>query len=396
MRLPTKLAVLLTTAAVLGPLMPTATGHQTAARPERGLRITALEPLTGDIAFGSSISERGVVSGTSSAEGGVTHAVIWRNGRATDLGTLGGPGSSSAVLWPNKASSGVVVGISQTDEVDPNNESWSCGFFLPARPGRTCVGVVWKDGDMLALPTLGGPNGFATGANNRGQVVGWAENTVQDGTCAEGQVQQFRAVRWDRLGARTTELLPFGDDSVSAATGINDAGRVIGISGDCDQAVGRLSARHALVWDHGRAMRLRDLGGIAWNTPMSINDRGDVVGFVNRSADDGQDLRPMPVLWTSSGRLHELDLPVGFTFGQALGINAHRQVVGVAYSADFARCTAMLWHDGHAVDLQTRLPSRSWSLCSANDINARGQITGQGTQLASGRDIGFLLDRVTR
>ena len=61
-------------------------------------------------------------------------------------------------------------------------------------------GFVWRDGRMSPLPTLGGDNGFATGVNNRSEIVGWAENETHDPTCDEftntGQVLQFEAVMW--------------------------------------------------------------------------------------------------------------------------------------------------------------------------------------------------------
>ena len=121
-----------------------------------------LRPLAGSTAIGTSINAHGLVAGTSTTSGTAKHATVWRNGKARSLGTLGGPGSSSAVLWPS--SGRVIAGITQTDKPDPNNESWSCGFFLPARPGYACVGFAYVDGKMQALPTLGGPNGFAAGA----------------------------------------------------------------------------------------------------------------------------------------------------------------------------------------------------------------------------------------
>ena len=364
---------------------PAEPGHDGHPRYE----ITVLGPLAGATTNGSTINDRGQVAGFSTTDEGDIHATVWRRDEPQDLGTLGGPGSNSAVLWPNKNNGGLVVGITQTDTPDPNNEPWSCASFLPARPGYACVGFVWRDGQMMPLRTLGGTHGFATSINNRNQIVGWAENTVVDDTCVDGQVLQFRAVRWDRIGKRTTELAPLAGDTTSAATAINDSGRVVGISGSCDQAVGRSSARAAVVWDHGRPRALPDLGGTAWNTPMSLNRRGDIVGFLNRSEADGTSFRPLPVWWTATGRLHRLDIPEGLPFGQALGINARRQIVGVAFSADFGQCRAMLWKRGRGVLLHDRSRHRNLELCTANDINNRGQITGQATDPDTGSTVAF-------
>ena len=44
-------------------------------------------------------------------------------------------------------------------------------------------------------------------------------------------------------------LIP-GDTS-GAATAINDNGQIVGISGICDQAVGRHTAKHAVLWENG-------------------------------------------------------------------------------------------------------------------------------------------------
>ena len=226
----------------------------------------ALASLAGSSAYGSSINDRGWVAGTSSTADGLAHAVLWRGGAPVDLGTAAGPGFSSAVLWPVKNNSGMVVGITETREVDPNRESWSCGAFITRQLGHACRGFVWQDGTMRTLPTLGGANSFATGANDRGQVIGWAETQVADPTCTGDQVQQFRAVRWSLGSLIPTELPPLEADSTSAATAINDDGTAVGISGDCGTAVGGVSARHAVIWSKGRPRPLKDLGGLAWNT----------------------------------------------------------------------------------------------------------------------------------
>ncbi len=117
---------------------------------------------------------------------------------------------------------------------------------------------------MRALPTLGGNNGFATGANSRGQVVGWAENTVHDLTCVPPQQLQFRPVVYGPKGNQISELPLLAGDTSGAATGINEQGQAVGISGICDQAVGRHTAKHALLWDNGKIVDLGNLGAPWW------------------------------------------------------------------------------------------------------------------------------------
>lgn len=380
---------------LVAPVLLAPTSHAT---PPPALRfaVTVLSPAEASPASGATVNDRGDVAGFAGRADGTEHATVWpADAPALDLGTLGGQGTSSAVLWPVKNNHGVVVGISQTDKPDPNQEPWSCSFFLPARPGSACVGFLWKDGRMVPLPTLGGPNGFAAGVNNRDQAVGWAETGVPDATCTDGQVLGFRAVRWDDDGHRVTELPPLPGDPASAATAINDAGRAVGISGLCDQAVGRLTARSAVVWDHGSPRPLADLGGVAWNTPMSLNQRGDVVGFVNHSAADGTKFRPVAAWWSPDGELHPLRPPDGYTYGQALGINARRQIVGVAFTSDLSGCAAVLWEHDRPQLLQGLTGRHDVDLCVANDINDRGQIAGQGVDRASKMSIAFRADPVS-
>jgi probable HAF family extracellular repeat protein len=104
-------------------------------------RVTNLPALGGTSSVGFSINNRGWVGGRSNLPGNQSrHATLWRDGRLTDLGTLGGP--NSAVLWPVKNVRGIVTGIAQTNELDPLRGTWSCGFFFPAatRTGVRCLG----------------------------------------------------------------------------------------------------------------------------------------------------------------------------------------------------------------------------------------------------------------
>lgn len=335
----------------------------------------------------------GSESGEQSREPGSTsstHATLWRGGQALDLGTLGGPNSN--VAWPVKNNRGLISGIAETAATDPLGENWSCSAFFPTVTHHTCLGFVWEGGVMRPLPTLGGNNGFATGANNRGQVVGWAENTVHDPTCVPPQVLQFRAVLWGPGRNQIQELPPLPGDSTGAATAINDRGQVVGISGICDRAVGRFSAAHIVLWENGRVRDLGNLGGTAWNTAMAINQRGDVVGFSNLPGGSSPGaFNAHAFLWTKRDGIRDLGTLPGDVFSQALGINEQRQVVGLSCTAGFASCRAFLWTDGVMTDLNTLVaPGYPDQLVFANDINDLGEITGGALDPDTGQTPTFL------
>jgi probable HAF family extracellular repeat protein len=366
-----------------------AAGHATTIT----YRVADLPSLGGTNSSGNSINDRGWITGYSSLSGNnALHATLWRNGALTDLGTLGGP--NSAVLWPVKDDGGIITGISQTSQPDHRlGTPWSCAAFLPAATatGHRCVGFEWRNGVMHALPTLGGPNGFATGSNDRGQIVGWAENRVHDPTCDSPQMLQFEAVMWSPGRHRVRVLPPLPGDTAGAATALNDRGQVVGISGYCDQAVGRFSAIHAVLWQHGRPISIGTLGGVAWNTPMAINERGEVVGFSNVSAAAGGNFDAQAFLWTRRGGIRKIGVLSGDSTSQALGINDRGEVVGTSCNAK-GQCRAFLYCDGKLQNLNSLVaPGYAGTLVSAGDINDAGVITGQA-QTASGALVAFVAD----
>ena len=350
--------------------------------------------LGGTVSRGTAIDERGWVAGFSSLPGnGIRHAALWRDGTIVDLGTLGGPGTSSSVVWPGLNDRGMVVGIAETDDLDPLHEEWSCTAFLPSVTGHICLGFVWEDGVMAPLPTLGGNQGFAAGVNNRGQVVGWAETPVHDPTCTAPQVLQFRAVLWEPREGAQRELPPFPGDSTSAATAINDRGQAVGISGDCDIAVGRFSARHAVLWDRETVTEIPNLGGTTWHTPMAINQHGDVVGFSNPigPGDPQGDFISHAFFWEAHAR-KALDLGTlpGDAFSEAFGINSARQVVGVSFGGA-SGLRAFLWTDGVMRDLNALVAGGSLDvLLSAQDIDEAGRITGRVRDADTGETLTFV------
>jgi probable HAF family extracellular repeat protein len=337
-------------------------------------------PLGGSVSSDNGVNDLGLSAGVSNLTGDQTaHAVLWILSLPLDLGTLGGP--NSAVLWPGINNLGEVVGVSDTDEIDPYGETWSCAAFLPpSHVGHTCVGFKWQFGQMKALPTLGGNNGFATAVNARGQIVGWAENTIHDPTCVAPQVLQFEAVVWGPGDNQIQQLPPYGSDPDSAATGINNRGQVVGISGICQNAVGNQSAAHALLWNNGVPRDLGNLGGTAWNTPMAINNSGIIVGFSDLIGDQGGSNPNFHAFrWVRPGPMQDLGTLPGDAISEALGVNAQGQIVGVSYAAGFANPRAFIYEHGSMVDLNTlTLPNSPEYLVVGGDINDEGVIVGQG------------------
>ena len=114
------------------------------------------DPEGGPISQGTTNNQPGWVAGWSTQADFTMHAELWRNGSAMSLGTLGDPTLNSAVAWPNRNDHGVVVGISETNELQPNGENWSCylAVFFVA-DGHVCRGFVWRDGVMTDLPDSG-------------------------------------------------------------------------------------------------------------------------------------------------------------------------------------------------------------------------------------------------
>ena len=354
--------------------------------------VRYLSTLGGSRNRPSGISNSGLIAGFVNRPGNATRvAAFWRGASLDTLGTLGGP--NSIVQWPGVSNNGYVAGITETADLDPLNEQWSCTAFLPSVTGHICVGFVWQDGAMKPLPTLGGYQGFATSVNNQGQVVGWAETPVYDPTCNLPQRLQFRAVLWDTKKGTQRELKPLPGDSTSAATAINSAGQVVGISGDCDIAVGQMSAKHSVLWENGGVTDIGDLGGDAWHTPMDISETGDVTGFSNPEGVVGINFAPHAFLWTRAGGIEDLNTLPGDGSSQGLGINKYRQVVGVSSGATNR---AFLWENGVMQPLQDLIdPAFPDQLIVAQHINDAGVIVGRAVLHGTTRQVPFVATPVT-
>ena len=340
--------------------------------------ITDLGTLGGTYSYGFGINAAGEVAGGAATKfqtGGLSEtAFLWHQGTMINLGTLGG--LNSAAGGPN--ASGVAAIGSETSMTDPNGEDF-CEYGTHLQ----CLGAIWKDGVWTVLPNLGnGLNANAFDLNNRGEIVGFAENAVHDSTCLTGgtpfQVIRFEAVIWGANG-KIRELPPLKDDTVGFAFGINDRGQVVGSSGLCSNTAipPAPASPHAVLWDaDGTPHDLGNLGG-PFNGASAVNNRGDVVG-VALSPKDGT---IHAFLWTEDTGMQDYGAFPGAVATVApccKTINDAGEVVGFAIDG-MGNPTALVWQGKVPVDLNTLIPAGSpWYLQNACSINDAGEIAGQG------------------
>ena len=276
-----------------------------------------------------------------------------------DLGTLGGTNTSSN--WGEINDFGEVVGFSETTVLDPNGED-ICGFGTHL----TCRPFLSQLLQMKALPTLGGNNGQASSINNRGQIVGFAENGALDNTCLPGTTNNRIALPavWEKGTVNALPLVPHDVDG--DAFWINDLGQAVGYSGNCSTAV------HGASWKNNVISILADLGNGA--LAQVINNRGQIAGQVTTA--DGS---TSAAVWQNGadGAITNIGIPLGDAIAFASGINDRGQVVGSSLDSNLSWSHAFIWQDNVLTNLDTLFPaSANLNPVMGNKINERGQISG--------------------
>ena len=304
----------------------------------------------------------------------VVHSFQWQDGALTDLGALA-PGASSA---PNAINaSGVVAGLSETGATDPTAP------FPPVSHA-----VVWKDGQIIDLGTLGGTFSYAADINDRGQVVGFALNGHSDAfippdnafaaECGAGPMgSEMRAFIWQR-GRGMRSLGTLGGPE-SCARYINQQGQVAGFSFTSykPNAGSGIPTFEPFIWTNGKMTSLGSLGGTQ-GFPNGINSQGQVAGYSNLAGDE----ITHAYFW-DHGQM--IDLLPGSDFAVANSLNDQGEVVGVAHNPGKRNGFAYLWRDGVVTHLEKCSEARS--------INSTTQIVGQAFKCGTDASHAFFWER---
>jgi probable HAF family extracellular repeat protein len=334
-----------------------------------------------------------LVAGLASTSDGAQHAALWYRGLKLDIGVAGLEGPNNAAFGVNEK--GQLGGLAESSTPDPNHENF-CFYGT----GLKCLPFIWQNGVMSALPTLGGNNGVGGPINNRGEMIGIAENATRDPQCPPGvsvsgpgpQVLDFEAAIWTPNG-EIRELRPLPGDSVGMGFWINDNGQAVGASGSCANTVlpPFAASRHAVLWEKdGSPLDLGNLGGTGnpalqgvGNVAFALNNKAQVVGG---SALPGNTVAHA-FLWTRETGMRDLGTLPGDLNVVALGINDEGEVVGPSSDAA-GNLRAYLWKDGVMTDLNTLiLDSSPLFLLLADTINSRGEIAGFGVQKSAPYEI---------
>jgi probable HAF family extracellular repeat protein len=298
----------------------------------------------------------------------LTHPFQWRNGVLTDLGSLPGLNNSYA-FWID--SGGSIAGLSENGILDPFT-----GF-------PETIAVLWKDGKIINLGTLGGSSSGANAVNSRGQVVGGALNAIPD---------PFSATLINAFIPETLEFLFFpvatethaflwqdgamqdlgtlgGPDSV--AWFVNEGGQVAGQStiNSSPSATFGVPTVDPFFWDGGKMVDVGNLGG-TFSFVSGLNDRGQMTGTMTLPGDSTNH----PFFW-DRGILTDMGT-LGGDFGVPNAINESGEVVGFAFNEGNQAALAFVWRQGVITNLGT---ADGDSCSAAHSINSRGQVVGESS-----------------
>ena len=250
---------------------------------------------------------------------------------------------------------------------------WQNGVTFALPRLRNSAGTEGSNGAALQVNDFG----VAAGTAENGEV-----DSTCPGASVSPQTIEFKPVLWMKpfpwSQMRVQELRTIDGDPDGIAYAINDLGQAVGASGNCGPfnvfAQNNLTPLHAVLWRNGDAVDLGNLGGDGRFNGIyatGLNDAGQVVG----DSDTTGDASFHGFLW-QDGHITDLGTLPGDAYSSATSISNSGLVLGISISASFSP-RAMLWRNGTATDMNTLVPQgTALYLQSACSINDKGEIIG--------------------
>ncbi len=234
----------------------------------------------------TTLNARGDAAGAVMVSERVLHAAVWRGGKITDIGTLGG-------------SLSLATGMNDRGEVVGQSEAGS----------RRFLGFRWLAGKMAPLPSLNNGASSARCINGAGIAGGFSTS----------RPAAVVGCRWE--GGRCRALPQPDRSRFSMVLGLNDAGDAAGI------ALGRsMETANAVAWCSGAARVLKTLGGKS-AMAQGISQRGVIVGASQLPG--GDDAEWHAALWQGE-TVRDLGKLPGMAWAVASGVNAVGDIVGAS------------------------------------------------------------------
>jgi probable HAF family extracellular repeat protein len=282
------------------------------------------------ISRGFGINDSGLVVGDSTFGKDFSHAAIFSNGSATDLGTLKEGGDYSRANGIN--ASGQVVG--------------SCSTTLDGASSRAfIVSTASSPSAMIDLGTLGGAHAQALAINDSGFVTGNSQTHPTD------RPDSIHAFIWHATMESVPEspeipsnpsrrrMLDLGalDGDFSYGTSISSKNHVAGYStiNNFDDRV------HAFLYDGEKMLDLGSLSGASpdfdFSYALGVDSADQVVGYSYRVWGDGlmNPSRQVAFIYSEGVMLDLNDLigdaATNYRLNAATAINDNGQIVAIAF-----------------------------------------------------------------
>ena len=269
----------------------------------------------------------------------------WRNGTFTALeGTADRPNATPLGISPGVPPSSLPwarVPSSALFHAYRTQSPYIVGYGVGTTPPVQHA-LMWHNGTVTDLGSLGPYNSSAYAVNNAGHAVGGAGVDVNKTVAvlfADGQVTPLRA-----------------GDAYSTANAINNHDVVVGSAAMAD------GHNWAYAWQAGTMTELAHLPRWDRSVAYDVNDKGEIVGQAVLT--DGS---TVAVIWSAGGVAVLPNLPHAESRNTAWAINERGEIAGGAMDLN-GKGRAVIWRNGKVVKVLGTQPSYATGINDSSHV----------------------------